>query len=65
MTRTKAEIKEIAAGIVNMMVADILFEYPAVRKAVDKIPKEPWCEAVNQLTESVEKALLNKFGCSD
>jgi hypothetical protein len=65
MTRTNAEIREIAAGIVFTVVANTLSKYPAVRKAVDKIDKEQWRETVDQLAESVEEIILNKFGCSD
>lgn len=65
MLRTQAEIKEIAAGIVNRMVADIIYEFPTVRKTVDKLKVEQWRECLDRFTDEIEEWLLDKFGSAD
>jgi hypothetical protein len=65
MMRTRAEIHTIAQGIVNQMASDILAEFPTVCKAVDRLSRATWGEALDDLTSEVEEILLNKFDSRD
>lgn len=65
MTLTHSQIKEVAAGIVNRLLADVLFENAGVRKAVDKISPKNWQESVDEFIEETADILMTKFGVSD
>lgn len=62
---THQQITEVAKGIVNMMVADVLFDYSVIQKAVDKIKPALWVETLDEFEERVTEILLNRFGVSD
>ena len=64
MTRTAAEVKEIASGIVGKMVADVMYEFPKIKSAIDKADADAWRSFLDELTDAVEDILLNKFGSS-
>lgn len=49
---------DLAAVLVNKMVAELLFSFPQVRKAVDRLNRTSWVEYVDELTESIAEALI-------
>lgn len=64
MTRTAAEVDELAKLLVNKVVADVLFEFAAVRAAVDKLPPRKWLDALDEQYAEVADVLKAKFGAS-
>lgn len=65
MKLTKAEMKALAAAIVNGLVADVLSEFPTITKAVDRLNRKEWATALDDYTERIESILLDKFDSSD
>ena len=64
MLRSAAEVKEIASGVVGKMVADVMYEFPKIKAAIDKTDVDSWRSFLDELSDAVEDILLNKFGSS-
>lgn len=64
-TRTRVEIDALARNIVNMVIAQMLLEFPAIASAMRKTKDKPWCEFVDEQVEEVSDVLVRCFGASD
>lgn len=65
MIRSKEEIRSIANNLVNSLVAYLLFDFPSVVTAVDKLKRKVWIEHLDEAIHSVQERLIDEFGCSD
>lgn len=65
MMRPAAEVRDIANGLVSKIVADMIFEFPKLRAAIDRLPKTEWADLLTELGNSAEQTLLTKFGATD
>lgn len=65
MVRTKQEIATLANALVSSVIADSMFEFPGVRKAIQKLDDEQWNAFVNEKIEQVTETLLDKFDSAD
>jgi len=68
MRQTKATIHQLAANIVNKVLADMQMDFPPLAKAVltaTKKYKEEWDNWLREMANEVEQVLLNNFDSQD
>lgn len=64
MLRSHQEIEGIAKGIVNRFVAEMMFEFPKISKAVG-VNNKKWAEFLDEREKELEEILITKFGTCD
>lgn len=65
MPRTTAEVKHIGNNMVNTIVAEMLAQFPRLRAAIDKLPRQEWSAFVDELCYAAGENLVSQFGATD
>lgn len=65
MTKTQAEVKKVAEGIVHLIVAEIMTSFDTVQKAIHKTNKTAWQSLLSELVEDTDQILLDNFSATD
>lgn len=63
--RSKAEVEQFVTNLVNGIVADIMEDFPTVKKAVQKIPLNRWGEFLDGKFETATDNAMTYFGVTD
>lgn len=61
MTRTDAEADQLAVNIVNKLLGNLMFDFPAVGKAIGKLNKKGWADWLQENQDELGETLKKYF----